>query len=1086
MEDRIIISMKNKFIAKKIFAIILIATVLISYGNIPSFAVTGNEIAKDGEYKSDEVTVENGDKFSYNLITTLNVADGKFKSVDFSHNGYYGEASVRRSEMAYDYIKQFLVGKESSQSTIDEIDTVAGATFTVNATKVALKNAISKAEARPTDDSHSDDDSIYDQDGKLKDGTYSIDVDTAHNMFKVSECKLIAKGGEYYAICTLASTGFDRLFMGSPAEAKKASNSKAIAGIEGFTNETNSQTTFWPIPVEILDQKIPVATRSAKKKSWYSHTLEFKSNTIQKISGTLQDPTKEQEVKKYIRQFYLDECIFDNLEEDVSKSGKINYTVPFFKKDSTEEITGVKLHRQSSGDFEVGWFISDWDVFSNKQKDKNPMFRKTLKIKDRSTKDNDFKATLKVYDKKDPNVNYTSIRSDKAKPISEVTFNVKLKAAPAPVLVDFSIKDIKTQKTIKNSTIKISDPSGKEVTPNEDGKYKLGVGVNYSLEVSADGYLDKDCNPSLKENLRVTEAGTIEKFLLAEKDSKHLVKMNVLDENKKSIQNAKIEVTHDKTNKKIEPDKDGKYLLLDNQVYTCDISADGYIKKTGQRIKVSDDNDVNFTLRENIKEYNVNIFIYSLENHQNYDKPYQIKVYSLDGENKKYVTPGSDGRYKLKRDVKYYYDLNIEGFTIFKDSKQPLVYNGDEENVDERIIIQPTQKYLLNKKIAEAKELHKSTLDCMGDGPGQYPQTNVEEFKRSLTDAEKVLADDNSKEEDFKDTLSTLNKAMSKLKNKRHYFVEKVRVRVNQTTTGKAQELELTVSGNLAKKYGYSKNRNPKEVTVLDVILAAHEAIYGDEFKNNPKTKFDSYDDASIPNRIFGSSSSMGFMAHNNMPIGAYSRKVVKTGDLVSLGLYPKSTKDAQYLYFENKDFNVKSEDNVKLKLLQYRINSFGMEEAKPAVGYTIILKNKDTGESVEIPVKTDNDGNVEFKLDKVGVYEVDSVYNPSVSSYILPYLNIKVSAKDNTEEPGTNPEPGQDPNPGIDSDPGTDPTPRTDSTKGKANAELIVKEKSKTKVGEENVAKTGDQSALTVYALIAITAIGIGYFVLRKKKSKK
>lgn len=102
-------------------------------------------------------------------------------------------------------------------------------------------------------------------------------------------------------------------------------------------------------------------------------------------------------------------------------------------------------------------------------------------------------------------------------------------------------------------------------------------------------------------------------------------------------------------------------------------------QKTGQRIKVSDDNDVIFTLRENIKEYNVNIFIYSLENHQNYDKPYEIKVYSLDGENKKYVTPGSDGRYKLKRDVKYYYDLNIEGFTIFKDSKQPLVYNGDEE-----------------------------------------------------------------------------------------------------------------------------------------------------------------------------------------------------------------------------------------------------------------------------------------------------------------------------------------------------------------------------------------------------------------------
>ena len=134
----------------------------------------------------------------------------------------------------------------------------------------------------------------------------------------------------------------------------------------------------------------------------------------------------------------------------------------------------------------------------------------------------------------------------------------------------------------------------------------------------------------------------------------------------------------------------------------------------------------------------------------------------------------------------------------------------------------------------------------------------------------------------------------------------------------------------------------------------------------------------------------------------------------------------------------------------------------------------------MEIPVKTDNDGNVEFKLDKVGAYEVDSVYNPAIPSYILPYLNIEVSEKDNTEEPGTNPDPGTHP------EPGTEPEPGTAHESGTANAELMVKEKSKTNVDKENATKTGDQSALNVYALIAIAAIGIGYFVLRKKKSKK
>lgn len=1036
---------KNKFIIKKIFAILLIATVLISYGNIPSFAVTDNEIAKDGEYKSDEVTVEYPDKFSYKVVSTVNVEDGKFKSVDFAHVGNLSDASARRSQKAYDYIKGVIVGKESSEKTINTIDTVTGSTISINAVKMSLKNALNKAEARPNEGSETkDDDSIFDEEGKLKDGTYSVEAETDSSMFKIPDCKIVVKDGECYAICTLASVGFDRIFMGPASDAANSANSKTIAGIEAFRSETSKQTTLWPIPVERFDYKIKMSARSARKKSWYDHTIEFKSNTIKRISKKPEFPSREQEAKKFIRQFYLDECIFDGLEKDVRRSGKSNYTVPFFKNNSTEEITGIKFRRAPSNDFMIGWDVSDWNLFSNRKKDKNQMYRKTLRIKDRSKNDNNFKATLKIYDRK-AGADYSSIVLGTANPIAEATFDITLKAAPAPVFVDFTIKDIKSKNIIKNSKIKINDPAGEEVIPNEDGKYKLGVGLNYSLEVSADGYLDKDCNPVLKENLRVTESGTIEKFLLSEKDSKHLVRINVKDENKKQINNPVIEVIHDKTNQKVIPDQNGKYLLLDNQNYTCNISADGYIKKPNQRISVTDDKALEFILKENIKEYNVKIFLYSVENYSNYEGPYDLKLYSKDGENKNYVKPEADGRYKLKREVKYYYDLKVDNFIIFEneESVQPFVFNGDEENVEKRIVIQPTKKYVLKKKIDAAKELKENALASKGEGPGQFPEKDVEEFIKALDEAEKVFNDKNSTEQNYDTAASKLQKAIYKLEARRNFFVETVKVRINQTITGAPEEFELTVSGDMAKKYDFLKSSNRKKVTILDVILAVHEKLYGDDFKKNPETKFKTYEDSVVPERMFGLTSSLGFIGYNNTYAGSFCKQVVKTGDLISLGLYSKSIKEPQYLYFEEENIKAKIDDEIKIKLNKYNINSYGYEKAKPAEGYTIFLKNKDTGDKIEIPTKTDNEGIVKFNLDKAGHYELDAVYHDSLKSNILPYVNIEISEKENKENPtpGTEPTPGTDPTPGAEPTPGTDVKPETVPTPSDKNLKVVTED---------------------------------------------
>lgn len=154
------------------------------------------------------------------------------------------------------------------------------------------------------------------------------------------------------------------------------------------------------------------------------------------------------------------------------------------------------------------------ECFSNRKKDLHAASTKALKIKDRSAGDVDFDVTLKIYNGKDFSITRSTIMDDSAPALVEKTFHIKLKGAPAPVDVDFAVKDIKTGKSVPNPTIKIEAPDGTEVKSGGNGKYNLKVGVKYRLEISAPGYVDKDGNEKLSETLRVTTAGTIENSCL--------------------------------------------------------------------------------------------------------------------------------------------------------------------------------------------------------------------------------------------------------------------------------------------------------------------------------------------------------------------------------------------------------------------------------------------------------------------------------------------------------------------------------------------------------------------------------------------
>ena len=112
----------------------------------------------------------------------------------------------------------------------------------------------------------------------LTDGNYQVDVETGNKMFKVTNCILTSEKGKMYAVITLSGTGYDCLYMGTAADAAKATAKDYIPYV---VNEAGQYT--YKIPVESLDKGIAVAAHSIKNDKWYDRTLTFSSSSAKRI-----------------------------------------------------------------------------------------------------------------------------------------------------------------------------------------------------------------------------------------------------------------------------------------------------------------------------------------------------------------------------------------------------------------------------------------------------------------------------------------------------------------------------------------------------------------------------------------------------------------------------------------------------------------------------------------------------------------------------------------------------------------------------------------------------------------------------------
>ena len=148
---------KGKDFKSKALAAVLAASMVTTVFPVTAFAVTGDQVAKDGTYTATKHVVNNPEDENpwdeYDVTVSLTVADGKFSAIEVtpgsdydSENDIYYNKAVNKSKG----IQTLLVGQAASAATIEGWDTVSNATRTSTAVKEAALEAIAQAEEAAT------------------------------------------------------------------------------------------------------------------------------------------------------------------------------------------------------------------------------------------------------------------------------------------------------------------------------------------------------------------------------------------------------------------------------------------------------------------------------------------------------------------------------------------------------------------------------------------------------------------------------------------------------------------------------------------------------------------------------------------------------------------------------------------------------------------------------------------------------------------------------------------------------------------------------------------------------------------------
>lgn len=109
----------------------------------------------------------------------------------------------------------------------------------------------------------------------VKDGVYSVEVESSSSMFRIVDAELTVENGNMHAVITLSGKGYLKLFMGTGEEAAMAGEAEYI----NYAEDADGMYTY-EIPVETLNQELECAAFSKKKEVWYDRMIIFKAETL--------------------------------------------------------------------------------------------------------------------------------------------------------------------------------------------------------------------------------------------------------------------------------------------------------------------------------------------------------------------------------------------------------------------------------------------------------------------------------------------------------------------------------------------------------------------------------------------------------------------------------------------------------------------------------------------------------------------------------------------------------------------------------------------------------------------------------------
>ncbi len=237
------------------------------------------------------------------------------------------------------------------------------------------------------------------------------------------------------------------------------------------------------------------------------------------------------------------------------------------------------------------------------------------------------------------------------------------------------------------------------------------------------------------------------------------------------------------------------------------------------------------------------------------------------------------------------------------------------------------------------------------------------------------------------------------------------------------QKYVLCVKSGTAEKFGYEtaeKDHNGIEidgVTVFDVIVAAHEKLYGEWFISNPENYL-VMNSGFITKAFSQNAASTGFIVNGVMPNdGIYNPDFygctsyacdtaqVKDGDDISYFFY-QDTKfwSDYYSWFDCNEYTVNAEDTLTVNLNGYCAVYYGINEWQTILdNYAEALEDINiytyiNGEKVLLGT-TDKNGNGDISFTKEGEYIIFAEGKTKDESPIItPYSTVIVNAPQNVK----------------------------------------------------------------------------------------